>query len=106
MQNYNPKNPINFHDLIVMADELHTALTNTIDTLLEVYDNGENCPSCGGEYNNDEGYDEIQYKAFDHDVLTAKHDENCSLAHAIELREQTIKNGQLKAVKKLHKVSN
>ena len=105
MQNYNPKNPINFHDLIVMADELHQALTNTIDTLLEVHDNGEWCPSCGGEY----GFDEekqLQYKAFNHHVLTANHDENCSLAHAIEVCEQTIKNGQLKAVKKLHKVSN
>ena len=54
MQNYNPKNPINFHDLIVMADELYEALHNTIDTVVEIYGN-EACPTCGREYIDDNG---------------------------------------------------
>ena len=98
MQTYNPRNPINFHDLIVMADELHKALSNTIDTILEVHDNGEWCPSCGGEYSDTE--DNLDQP------LWCKHDEECALAKAMTLKHQIIKDGQLTAVKKLHKVSN
>ena len=94
MQNYNPRNPINFYDLIVMADELHKSLTATIETLLEIHDNGEWCPSCGGYYTEDA------------DLLMANHDEACTLAQAVELYQRIDTEGQLKAVKKLHKVSN
>jgi len=94
MQTYNPRHPINFQELIVMADELHQALKNTIDTLGEIHDNGEWCPSCGGEYTED------------CDLLLADHDETCSLSKAIDLYQHINTEGQLKAVKKLHKVSN
>ena len=94
MQNYNPKNPINFHDLIVMADELYTALHDTIDTVVEIYGN-EACPTCGGAYVDDNG-----------DTFEETCDETCSLNNATELCRRINADGQLKAVKKLHKVSN
>ena len=94
MQTFNPKHPINFQELIVMADELHQALKNTIDTLVEMYDNGEWCPSCGGAYTDDA------------ELIMADHDENCYLAKAIDLYQNINTKGQLKAVKKLHKVGN
>ena len=85
MQNYNPKNPINFHDLIVMADELHKALDNIVDTIVELYGN-EVCPTCGEE--------------------EAGCASDCALVQASELCKRINISGQLKAVKKLHKVSN
>jgi hypothetical protein len=58
---------------------LHKALSNTIDTLLEVYANGENCPSCGGEYNEEEG---------ENWLLWCEHDKDCTLDEAVAIRNQ------------------
>lgn len=58
---------------------LHKALNNTIDTLLEIYDNGEWCPACGGEYDEERG---------ENWLLWCKHDENCSLDEAVTLRNK------------------
>tara|TARA_R110002020_G_scaffold428839_1_gene638361 strand:- start:1166 stop:1462 length:297 start_codon:yes stop_codon:yes gene_type:complete len=58
---------------------LHKALTNTIDTLLESYFNGDNCPSCGGEFNPEDGESWL---------LWCEHDENCTLDEAVALRNK------------------
>jgi len=97
MQNYNPRNPINFHDLIVMADELYEALSLTIDTILSP--ENELCPICNGQYIDDRWNGKV-------DEYVLDHNEDCSLGTAIELRRRITVEGQLKAVKKLHKVSN
>jgi len=58
---------------------LHKSLNNTIDTLLEWHFNGDNCPSCGGEYNEAEG---------ENWLLWCEHDENCTLDEAVALRNK------------------
>ncbi len=60
---------------------LHKALNNTLDTLLDQYFNGDNCPSCGGEYNENEEESENW-------LLWCKHDENCTLDEAVALRNK------------------
>ena len=73
-----------------LAIALHKALSSTIDTLLEIYANGENCPSCGGEYNEDAG--EKNW------LLWCEHDKACTLDSAVALRNQLVfsdYNGQL-----------
>lgn len=85
---------LTYQDLVGMADELHTALVNTIDTLLEVYDNGEWCPACGGEYTEDI------------ELLMANHDGNCSLNKAVILYQRITTDGQLKIAKESYEVGN
>jgi hypothetical protein len=58
---------------------LHKSLNNTIDTLLEVYANGENCPSCGGEYDEENG---------ENWLLWCEHDKDCTLDEAVALRNK------------------
>jgi hypothetical protein len=72
-----------------LAVALHKALSSTIDTLVGVYANGENCPSCGGEYNEEAG---------ENWLLWCEHDEACTLDSAVALRNQLVisdYNGQL-----------
>ena len=38
-------------ELYVYIGKLHRALSNAMDTVDNIYDNGENCPYCGNEYN-------------------------------------------------------
>ena len=58
---------------------LHKALNNTLDTLLDQYFNGDNCPSCGREYNEEKG---------ENWLLWCEHDKNCTLDEAVALRNK------------------
>ena len=62
------------------ADLLYEALCNTIDTLLENYDNGQWCPACGGEYN-----DSVENME---KLLWCDHDSECTLEKAVTLRNR------------------
>ena len=37
-------------ELYIYIGKLHRALCNAMDTVDNIYDNGENCPYCGFEY--------------------------------------------------------
>ena len=38
-------------ELYVYIGQLHRALSNAMDTVSNIHDNGENCPYCGEDYN-------------------------------------------------------
>ena len=40
-------------ELYIFIGKLHRALCNAMDTVDNIYDNGENCTYCGNEYNFD-----------------------------------------------------
>ena len=62
-------------ELTPVADELAKSLHAVLD-VLKVFDNGENCPSCGEEY------DENHYGD---DPFPCQNEEDCSLVQAESL---------------------
>ena len=53
---------------------LEQALSGLVDSYYEIHSNGEWCPACGGEYIED-----------DDALLSTKHDDDCTLAVAVQL---------------------
>jgi len=64
MKTHNASNPENV-SVTLKADEVAEITTlgfnslsiiqNLLDDIVELHDNGENCPMCGQEYNDDDG---------------------------------------------------
>jgi hypothetical protein len=48
--------PTEIEEITLLGFKFQKMMQNLLDTIVEVHDNGENCPICGEEYENKDAY--------------------------------------------------